>query len=118
MAMLSEHFSRSEFECSCGCGFATADVELVELLEIVRDHFGKSTTINSSARCAQHNEAVGGAVGSKHKQGIAADIVVSGVDPAEVYAYIDSIRPESHGLGSYETFTHVDVREGKARWGK
>ena len=26
MGDLSENFSRSEFECKCGCGFATVDV--------------------------------------------------------------------------------------------
>ncbi len=117
MAKLSAHFNRSEFECSCGCGFSTVDVALLRVLEEVREHFGKSTTINSAARCASHNEAIGGAAGSKHKLGIAADIVVSGVSPSEVYDYIDSEYPNYYGLGSYETFTHVDVREGKARWG-
>jgi uncharacterized protein YcbK (DUF882 family) len=116
--MLSEHFSRSEFECSCGCGFATVDVELIKLLEEVREHFGKPITVNSSARCALHNEAVGGAAGSKHKLGIAADIVVKEVAPVGVYAYINETYPDKYGLGLYNHFTHVDVREDKARWGE
>jgi uncharacterized protein YcbK (DUF882 family) len=117
MTKLSAHFNRSEFECSCGCGFATVDVELIKVLEEVREHFGKSTSVNSSARCASHNESVGGAAGSKHKLGIAADITVSGVSPDEVYEYIDNKYPLDYGLGSYKTFTHVDVRDLKARWG-
>jgi uncharacterized protein YcbK (DUF882 family) len=117
MAKLSAHFNRSEFECSCGCGFATVDVELIKVLEEVRVHFGKSTIINSSARCAKHNKAVGGATGSKHKLGIAADIVVIGASTGEVYDYIDSTYPDKYGLGMYNTFTHVDVRKDKARWG-
>jgi len=117
MSKLSAHFNRKEFECSCGCGFATVDVELLKVLEEVREHFGKSTTVNSAARCDLHNEAVGGATGSKHKLGIAADITVSGVSPSDVYDYLDGAYPLEYGLGSYNTFTHVDVRNTKARWG-
>ena len=39
MGNLSEHLSRHEFACKCGCGFEAADVELVSGLEDVARHF-------------------------------------------------------------------------------
>ena len=113
---ISEHFDREEFACKCGCGFATVDIDLINLLEVVRNHFGKPVKINSACRCSEHNSSVGGSYGSKHKQGIAADIVVKGVNPMEVYRFIDSHMPNKGGIGMYDSFTHIDVRQKKSRW--
>lgn len=115
--MISKHFSRSEFACKCGCGFATVDVKLLEILEVVRSHFGRPVIINSACRCESHNEKIGGSKGSKHKEGIAADIVVKGVSPDDVYDFISGYLDGRNGLGKYNTFTHVDSRVSPARWG-
>lgn len=116
MGDLSANFSRSEFACKCGCGFQTVDVDLLAIIETVRCKYRKPVIINSACRCDEHNENIGGSYGSKHKQGIAADIVVKGVDPATVYTYLDDMYPTSYGIGKYESFTHIDVRPNKARW--
>lgn len=116
MTKVSENFNREEFACKCGCGFASVDVELLNLLEKVRAFFSKPVTINSACRCEKHNEAVGGSRGSKHKLGIAADIVVKDVNPQDVYYFLDRHQPNKLGLGNYKSFTHVDVREVKARF--
>ena len=115
MGDISANFSRIEFECSCGCGFATVDVELIRLLERVRARFGKAVVINSGCRCEYWNNEVGGSKGSKHKEGIAADIVVADTSPELVYNFINSI-VDNCGIGRYPTFTHIDVRQEKARW--
>lgn len=116
MGDLSANFSRKEFSCKCGCGFQTVDVDLLAILETVRNKFRKPVTINSACRCEDHNKSIGGSYGSKHKQGIAADIVVKGVEPRTVYAYLDDMYPVSYGMGFYASFTHIDVRQNKARW--
>ena len=116
MGDLSKHFSRKEFACKCGCGFQTVDVELLEVLMMVRSKFEASVTINSACRCEKHNKNIGGAYGSKHKRGIAADIVVKGIDASYVYSYLDSSFPDKFGVGKYDSFTHIDVRQTKARW--
>ena len=85
MGDLSKDFSRSEFACGCGCGFATVDVKLLELLQVIRAHFKKPVAITSGCRCNEYNEKVGGSYGSKHKQGIAADIKVKDTKPEDVY---------------------------------
>ena len=115
MKKVSEHFTRHEFSCKCGCGFDTVDIGLVELLELVRTHFNKPVVITSACRCPAHNERVGGGANSQHKLGRAADIVVADTDPEDVYAYVDFINQDG-GAGNYSTFTHIDSRSGKARW--
>ena len=116
MGDISTHFNRSEFACKCGCGFATVDVKLLSILEAVRVKFDSPLTINSACRCEIHNAKVGGAKGSKHKQGIAADIVVKGVSPNDVHAFLSDYLAGQHGLGKYNSFTHVDARVIPARW--
>ena len=114
--MLSLNFSRGEFACGCGCGFATVDTELLKVLEVVRKRFNSPVTINSGCRCEYHNLKVGGSYGSKHKQGIAADMVVKGIEPEIVYEFLDSHQPNRYGVGCYKSFTHIDIRGKKARW--
>lgn len=108
---LNSYFDRNEFACKCGCGFATVDTVLLDKLTIIREHFNAPVTINSGCRCVKHNTAVGGANKSKHLEGIAADIVVKGVEPDEVYKFVDlHFGKYFGGVGKYKTFTHVDVR--------
>ncbi len=119
MGDISRHFNRSEFGCKCSyedCEDIAVDVELVKVLEEVREHFGRAVTINSSYRCEDHNKYVGGAPKSKHRLGIAADIVVRNIHPHKVYEFLNSKYPEQYGMGKYNTFTHIDVRSYCARW--
>jgi uncharacterized protein YcbK (DUF882 family) len=110
----SPYFTRAEFSCKCGCGFDTVDYELIKVLEYIREHFDKPVVVNSGCRCPAHNDSVDGSVESQHLLGRAADISVNGVEPALVYELSEQI--EVGGLGSYDTFTHVDTRVGYARW--
>lgn len=66
--------------------------------------------INSGNRCPTHNKNVGGAANSYHVRGRAADIVIKGVSPDIVHAYLDGKYPTQYGLGKYKTFTHIDSR--------
>lgn len=118
---LSTYFNSTEFDChGSGCCSTTLINEtLVEYLQKIREHFGKPITITSGYRCATHNRNVGGATGSRHSKGDAADIVVSGVTPREVAKYAESIGIK--GIGLYETnadghFVHIDTRTTKSFW--
>lgn len=114
--MLSRYFKREEISCKCGCGFDTIDADLLAVLDGARVYFDAPIYITSSARCGSHNTKVGGEEDSQHLVGKAVDIVVKGVTPETVQDYFLNKYPNSKGIGSYREFTHIDVRDGKARW--
>lgn len=116
MGDISQNFNRSEFACRCNCGFDTLSADLIAATQEIRDHFNSPVRINSACRCKARNKEVGGARKSKHLEGIAADIVVDDVNPDIVHRYLLDKYPNSHGIGKYKTFTHIDVRTKKARW--
>jgi uncharacterized protein YcbK (DUF882 family) len=113
---LSKNFKSTEFDCkgSKCCGMTLIDSLLVAYLQRIRNHFNKAVVINSGYRCAPHNRRVGGVRGSRHLQGMAADIVVKGVAPKEVAKYAESIGIK--GIGLYSNFIHIDTRSSKAFW--
>ena len=114
---VSENFTRDEFACKCGrCDKIAVDTILLPLLQRVRSHFNKKTTITSGNRCLEHNTAVNGSPHSQHMNGTAADIQVEDISHVDVYNYIESINKNIGGLGLYDTFVHVDVRKKYARW--
>ena len=113
---LSANFKVKEFACTDGSDPIFIDSDLVNILQKIRTHFGKSVTITSAYRTPGKNKAVGGQVYSQHLYGRAADIKVNGVTPAKVAAYAEKLLPKKGGIGIYKTFTHIDVRETKSRW--
>ena len=113
---LSTNFKVSEFACSDGSDPVFISPELVEVLQKIRDHFGKPVTINSGFRTVTKNKAVDGATYSQHLYGMAADITVKGISPKVVAAYAETLMPNTGGIGIYDTFTHIDVRKTKSRW--
>ena len=117
MYKLSNHFDSNEFECKCGkCELVPPPQELLNILEDVREHFGKPVTIMSGYRCEHHNTKVGGAKNSRHKKGDASDIKVKDISPNKVQEYLLNKYTDSYGIGKYPYFTHVDARNYKARW--
>jgi uncharacterized protein YcbK (DUF882 family) len=114
---LSPNFVSDEFKCKCGkCPSSFISEELIEELEYIRTYFNAPVKINSGYRCPQHNSAIGGASKSQHMFGRAADIDILGVSPDKVQEYLLNRHPDKFGIGSYKTFTHIDVRDNKARW--
>ena len=113
---ISKNFRVREFRCQDGSDVVFIESDLVDILQKIRDHFGKAVTINSAFRTASHNKKVGGATYSQHLYGKAADIKVSGVAPSKVAEYVETLMPNTGGIGRYSTFTHVDVRATKSRW--
>lgn len=115
---VADHFRVREFACQDGSDVVFLSPVLVEVLEKIRVHFGRTVSVNSGYRTVSHNKskAVGGSPTSQHLYGMAADIVVSGVAPAKVAAYAESLLKGTGGVGRYATFTHIDVRETQSRW--
>lgn len=121
---LCKNFNSYEFRCGlgrpCSCQTTLIDKKLVEILQMIRDHWpGHAVHITSGYRCPAYNRSVSRATGSYHSKGMAADITVDGVVPREVAKYAESIGVL--GIGLYETqadgfFVHVDTRTYKSFW--
>lgn len=113
---LSANFKVSEFACKDGSDTVFISPGLVTVLQKIRDHFGKPVIITSAYRNDTFNKKVGGAGYSQHKYGMAADIYISGVSPAKIADFVETIMPNTGGIGIYNSFVHVDVRTARARW--
>ena len=120
---LTENFSKSEFDSKDGAAMPLEVLqnikELANNLQVLRDHLGKSISINSGYRSPSHNKKIG-VKNSQHLLGTAADILVKGMQPSEVAKAIVQLIAEGKmkegGLKAYATFTHYDIRGFKARW--
>ena len=113
---LSANFKVREFACQDGSDPIFIAPALVEVLQKIRSHFQSPVTVNSGYRTPGHNKKVEGAAYSQHLYGTAADIRVKGVSPEAVAAFVETLLPDSGGIGVYPTFVHVDVREKRSRW--
>lgn len=115
---LSANFRVKEFYCHDGSDTVFISRELVNILQKVRDHFKLPVTINSGYRTEAWNIRQNGVTYSQHKYGMAADITIKGITPATIAAYVETLLPNSGGIGIYAKsgFVHVDVRETKSRW--
>ena len=121
---LTKNFSKSEFDCKCGCEMPKEVLnnvqKLANQLQIIRDKVNVPITINSAYRCPKHNSIIGGAKSSQHLQGKASDIVIEGYSNEDVADLIEGLIASGDilqgGLGRYNTFTHYDIRKTKARW--
>lgn len=58
------------------------------ILQPVREHYGKSVKVNSGYRAPEVNAAVGGSKTSDHCKGQAADIEINGVANGDLAKYI------------------------------
>ena len=113
---LSKNFKVKEFACSDKSDPIFIAPKLVTILQKVRTHFGKPVKITSAYRTVEHNKSVGGVKDSQHLYGMAADIKITGVPPKDVAAYVEKLMPKTGGIGIYDTFVHVDVRDTRSRW--
>lgn len=112
---LSPNFYSNEFDCKCSnedCKTTKIDLKLIEYLQSKRELVKIPIKINSGFRCLKHNASIGGAKNSFHTKGMAADIVLAN---AKIRDYLIHFK-DSKGLGIYNTFLHVDVRDVRARW--
>jgi uncharacterized protein YcbK (DUF882 family) len=126
---LTDNFNKSEFNCKCGCEMPNDVLDNIKLLAIqlqtIREYVGQPIKINSAYRCELHNSIIGGVKTSQHILGKASDITINTFTPDEVADVIENLLVNEMlgsfyigGLGRYNTFTHLDIRDYKARWDK
>ena len=110
-----KHFKKSEFTCKCGCGLNNIDINLVYILEKIRNNFNKPVIITSGCRCKKYNAFVGGVSNSKHLYGKAADFVVSGIPTYQVLNYCYKLKKQgiinyTYGqTSSMGNAVHIDI---------
>ena len=118
-------FNQREFDCKgskstsrCCCSETKLSVRLVRKLQIIRKKCGGAVYVNSAYRCPVHNSYVGGASSSYHMKGMAADIRVNGMTPAQVAKLAQELGFTGIGMynGSSGRFTHVDIRPTPYFW--
>lgn len=115
---LSKNFRKDELDCP-DCGKCKIASRLVKALQKLRDLVEKPIIVNSGYRCPEYNKKIGGVSNSQHVAGNAADIVIRGMNPEEMYKQAVKIQEfREGGIGIYidRGFIHVDVRAGSARW--
>ena len=120
---LTRNFTLQEFASHDGADFPPGVIKnlqiLAENLQILRDYLGFPVQINSGYRSDFQNKKVGGAPNSKHKLGMAADIVCQKYTPEQVHAAIMDLihlkKIVDGGVGQYNGFIHYDISTSR-RW--
>ena len=115
-----KYFRINEFRCHCGCEMPAEARQNIEalvdnVLDPVRDEYGKPIYVNSGYRCEKHNKAVGGVPRSQHMVGEAADISLrltaySLQDELMRLARIIKEQGRFDQLIIYPTFLHVSFK--------
>ena len=80
-----------------------------DVLDPLREKYGKPIRVNSGYRCPNHNLKVGGAKGSQHLKGEAADIAPLSGDASELTKLVEIIKANGKfdQLIIYPSFVHV-----------
>ena len=117
MTKLTEHFTKEEFDCQCGCGNGDIVISenLVFELECVRVHYGKPMRINSGIRCLSHNRKIGSRDTSSHIKGLAVDIGCRDMGTRLKLVKHLLRDAEFTRIGFHKEFIHVDVDYDKPK---
>lgn len=113
---LSENFKAKEFACEYE-DVILVSVELVSLLQVIRNNIKGPLIITSGYRNKAKNTQVGGAKESYHLFGMAADIKSTVATPREIAMLADACMEDFGGVILHNTYVHVDVRDKKYREG-
>ena len=109
------YFNFDEFDSpdKPGSG-ALMDDNVLEMLDEVREKFGKPIVINSGYRTIEHNHKVGGKSNSSHLKGLAADIKCTNSTDRFKLIYILQ-ETGFQRIGIADTFIHVDLDFDKSQ---
>lgn len=112
-----KHFSRSEFQCRCGCGANQMADDFIKILDDLRELLGFPLIVTSGYRCPSHNVAVSTTgIHGPHTTGRAVDFAISG--PRAVALVRRALHSSMRGIGinqrgdHAQRFIHLDDLDG------
>jgi len=111
--MKFKYFDYEEFDSPDiqGSGQMMKD-EILEMIDKVREIYGKPIHINSGYRTPKHNDAVGGVSNSSHLKGLAIDVACNtSKDRYELMSIMLDVGFNRIGVSS--SFLHVDIDKSK-----
>ncbi len=89
------------------------DKKLLEMLDQVREMYGKPIHVTSGYRTKAHNRDVGGVTGSSHLKGLAVDIAC--ITSSDRYKLLYAlIKVGFNRIGVAKTFVHIDIDKDKS----
>lgn len=94
-------------------------IDTVLLLDALRTHFKVPVVILNGFRSKDYNNKIGGAKNSLHKEFCALDFYVTGIETMVVAQKLKEWRIEGKfkgGIGTYNSFIHLDTRGVNATW--
>lgn len=113
----SEFFSKDTYQLIKSCGHNPVwhiNKQLISRLNVIREYFNSPVIISSGFRTQSENIIAGSKQKfSFHIMGMAADIIVKGESPKDVFSFIVD-HWDSGGAGKYDKFTHIDVRQSES----
>lgn len=111
MSWTAKYFSYDEMKCKCGCEQAPMDQGFMNLLDDLRDAWGKPMTISSGYRCPNHPIEAKKAKAGAHASGKAADIAIEREEAHTMLRLVSLM--EFSGIGVQQKgsgrFIHVDT---------
>lgn len=110
---MTDHFSKHELVCKCGCGRAEMEPKFLEDLERLRLAYGAPMIVTSAFRCPFYNNKVSTTGKSgPHTTGMAVDISVSGPEAYKLVLFAIQFGFSGIGVGQRGPhpgrFIHLD----------
>jgi len=130
--MGSEHVSKADLTCNCGCGRRSNDEKLVQSIETLWVYVWIKTKvrckihISCTVRCYNHNKKYSKYINTSrhlpkyHDMGEgAADMWFEGISIRKLRKYAKELwkKKTFSGLGLYKNFIHID-NSTRRKWGR
>ena len=114
--IVAKYFSYDEIKCRCKrpeCDAVDVSPGLLDIMDEIREEWGKPITVTSGSRCDFHNEKVGGVKKSRHLEGKALDVAV---EPQDMLAFAALCQDKGiTGIGLAKGWMHLERIRGKFR---
>lgn len=123
---VSANFRANEFFTNApGVESHNIDDRLIQAAQYIRSYYNVPVYISSSYRPSWYNASIGGVSNSQHIKGRAIDFRIT--DPSILADYSNDIAIHGplyqalasigiSGFGLYDSFAHIDTRNGLAQW--